>query len=148
MKTRICKSFKFSAAHYLENKNLTKEQNAQLFGKCSGVRTDSECNFPHGHTYQLDVTVEGTINDQDGMLINFNDLKGIVNRTIIDLYDHKCINLEIPIFAQGVIPTAENMANIIFSILAKELSFLHRKLKLVSIKLWEGPESWAEVICD
>ena len=146
MITRICKQFTFSAAHYLGNDNLSSQEQKTLFGKCCGIREGEDKCFPHGHTYKLEVTVEGEVYGKTGMLINFTDLKKIVNAYVLDLYDHKCLNWEVPPYTTGVIPTAENMAAHIFDLLKNKLKA--NGVKLVSIKIWEGPESCAEVISD
>ena len=51
------------------------------------------CNNIHGHSYKLFVTISGyPCNDTDspqyGMLIDFGELKKIVNKSIIDPLDH------------------------------------------------------------
>jgi len=76
-KIRITKQFSFEAGH-------------ALFGY------DGKCKNLHGHSYYLDVTVVGTpIADlthvKNGMVIDFGDLKKIVNQEIIDIFDHAMI---------------------------------------------------------
>ena len=65
------KKFYFDAAHYTPG----------VEGKCQNI---------HGHTYRLDVEVEGEINKATGMVIDFLVLKKIVKR-IVEEYDHKII---------------------------------------------------------
>lgn len=71
---RITKRFSFETGHALYGYD----------GKCKNV---------HGHSYHLDVTVIGTpISDNThvkyGMVIDFGDLKKIVNEEIVDVFDH------------------------------------------------------------
>lgn len=146
MKLRICKSFQFSSAHYLGNDNLTKKEQEEFFGKCSGMREGTEQRYPHGHTYDLDITVEGEANEFTGMMINFTELKKIVNKCILDEYDHKCLNWEVIPYSTNVIPTAENMVLEIYKTLLPEIE--KQGLTLYSVKLWEGPGSCAELIKD
>jgi 6-pyruvoyltetrahydropterin/6-carboxytetrahydropterin synthase len=73
-KIRITKIFHFEMAHALMN-------------------YDGLCRNIHGHSYQLEVTVKGNINHhtddaKKGMVMDFSDLKQIVNKHIIEHYDH------------------------------------------------------------
>lgn len=74
---RITKQFTFETAH-------------ALFGY------DGKCRNVHGHSYKLSVTVIGKpIIDKNhvkyGMVIDFSDLKKIVNQEIVDQFDHATV---------------------------------------------------------
>jgi 6-pyruvoyltetrahydropterin/6-carboxytetrahydropterin synthase len=76
-KIRITKKFRFEAAHALYGYD----------GKCKNI---------HGHNYNLFVTIIGTPVKDDsnvkyGMVMDFGDLKKIVNSEIIDKFDHSVI---------------------------------------------------------
>ncbi len=76
-KIRITKQFSFETGH-------------ALYGY------DGKCRNVHGHSYKLSVTVIGTpINDNSnvkyGMVIDFGDLKKIVNEEIVDIFDHATV---------------------------------------------------------
>jgi len=144
-KFRVCKSFTFSAAHWLENTALSQEEQKAIFGKCCGFREECDGRFPHGHTYKLEVVIEGVINPKTGMVINFADIKKVVNEKVINYFDHKCLNLEVQPFSTGTITTAENMVSVIFDRLSLDWHGRDNTPKLVSVKVWEGPESWAEI---
>jgi 6-pyruvoyltetrahydropterin/6-carboxytetrahydropterin synthase len=105
----VTKSFRFDAAHKLNNYK----------GPCSQL---------HGHTYTLHVSVKGEI-DQNGLVIDFKDLKEIVKNEIISELDHKYLN---EIINQ---PTAENICVWIW----KKLS---GKLNLYELKLYETPDCY------
>ncbi len=109
---KICRVFYFDAAHFLP----------RYKGKCERL---------HGHTYKLEVVVEDK-KREDGMVLDFNELKTIVKKTVLDKLDHQNMN---EIFEN---PTAENMAEWIFDELDKEMP-------LSSVKLWEGSGKWVEV---
>ena len=70
----------------------------EKYGKCANL---------HGHTYKLEVTIEGVIND-DGWICNFSEVKKLVRTQVIDKYDHQHLN---DFFR---IPTAEKIAQKIF----------------------------------
>lgn len=57
---------------------------------------DGKCKNVHGHSYKLSVTVSGkpikdTNNVKFGMVIDFGDLKKIVNEEIVDVFDHATV---------------------------------------------------------
>ena len=95
----IKKIFEFSAAH-----NLIDYQ-----GKCENL---------HGHNYKLEILLSGKLKD-DGMVIDFVELKKIVKKAIIEELDHKYLN---DIISQ---PTAENI-----------ILWIWERLKAVLEKKW------------
>lgn len=114
MKHYITKEFKFDSAHNL-------------------IRYHGKCENLHGHTYKLKVTLEGTIEPDSGMLIDFGDLKKIVEDKVIERLDHHYLN---DIVEQS---TAENLSVWIWNEL--EPVFLERNCPLYEIKLWETETS-------
>lgn len=116
----IRKKFQFSAAHKLFSPDLSEEENCRIFGKCAGPHF-------HGHNYTLEVAVSGEVDPQTGMVINFEDLKSIVQEEIVSVLDHKNLNLDVD-FLNGEITTAENIARLIWQKL---------KPRFKDIKLWE-----------
>jgi len=128
---------------------------------CSHLLTHHEglCKNLHGHTYKLEVEVEGTTQKEGrsrGMVIDFGDLKSVVNNYVVDKFDHALIinksNLEVIKFAQSQdwklmqFPgetTAENMAEWIFTQL-KNLK-AHPDFKVIRVRLYETETSYAEV---
>lgn len=74
---RVTKEFSFEMAHALQGYS----------GKCAHI---------HGHSYHLTVTVAGrTITEEQdpnlGMVVDFSDLKRIVNEQIIAIFDHALV---------------------------------------------------------
>lgn len=53
---------------------------------------DGPCNFLHGHSYKLYVSVRRRINPDTGMVMDFKELKEIVNREVISVFDHGYLN--------------------------------------------------------
>ncbi len=92
----------FSAAHRLYKPELSDEDNALLYGKCSNPNG-------HGHNYDLEVAVAGEIDASTGMVINFYEVTRLVDELIHDKVDHRNLNTDVD-FMRGLIPTAENMA--------------------------------------
>lgn len=108
---RVGRVFYFDASHHLPDYR----------GKCERV---------HGHTYRLEIVVEGE-QKEGGMVIDFNELKEIVVREVWDKLDHTDLN---EIMEN---PTAENIADWIFDRLKK-------KIPLCCVRLWEGEGKWVE----
>ena len=102
----IRKRFTFSAAHRLYSPQLSEAENRSIFGRCANP------NY-HGHNYCLEVAVTGEPDSRTGMVINFDELKNIVNEVIISALDHKNLNLDVD-FLKGEITTAENIARLIW----------------------------------
>jgi 6-pyruvoyltetrahydropterin/6-carboxytetrahydropterin synthase len=90
-----------------------------------------KCGRPHGHTYQVDIEIEGT--PEGDMLLDFGEFKRRVWE-VLQRYDHVMLN-----DVMEAVPTVENIA-----------MELHRKLKKVlsgfklRVRVHEGIHKWAE----
>jgi 6-pyruvoyltetrahydropterin/6-carboxytetrahydropterin synthase len=98
----LTRKAEFSASHYYWSEELSPEENLRLFGKCSNRNG-------HGHNYTLEVTVEGEVDPVSGFVVDLKALKDVMHREVVDVYDHRHLNLEIPEF-QKQMPTTENIA--------------------------------------
>ena len=94
----ISKIYSFDAAHQLWNPDLSGMENLEVFGKCANE---------HGHTYTLDVTIEGPVERETGMILNYFDLDKVVKPIVDGQLDHKNLN----IVFEGMLTTAENMVD-------------------------------------
>jgi len=113
----ITKIFEFAAAHHLPYHE----------GLCKNI---------HGHGFKLEITVTGAIQTNGsatGMIIDFKELKNIVNKVILVHLDHTDLN---DIFEN---PTAETMAKHI----ADNLNLIFSTVKIVKVRLWETSTSYA-----
>lgn len=138
---RLTKEFRFEAAHALWN-------------------YDGPCRNIHGHSYILYVTVKGrpeagTEAPKQGMLIDFSTLKHIVNKHIIDVFDHalllngntphaemaKDMKLFGKLIAVPYQPTCENM---IHDFAGRIKNALPEGVELFSLRLHETASSYAE----
>ncbi|MEN8186691.1 MAG: 6-carboxytetrahydropterin synthase [Bacteroidota bacterium] len=143
---RITKHFDFESAHALYGYD----------GKCKNI---------HGHSYHLYVTVigepiEDPENPKNGMVMDFGDLKRIVKKEIVDVFDHSVILNEksphidlaktIEDYSHRVElvsyqPTSENM---LFDFAERIKPHLPEKVSLHSLKLYETANSYAEWFAD
>ena len=98
----LTRKAEFSAAHYYWVEGWTPEENARVFGKCANP-------YGHGHNYTLEVTVAGEIDPVSGFVVDLKELKEILEREVVSVYDHRHLTLEVPEFA-GTVPTTENIA--------------------------------------
>jgi 6-pyruvoyltetrahydropterin/6-carboxytetrahydropterin synthase len=98
----------FAAAHRYRRPEWDDARNAAVFGPSSRESY-------HGHSYVCHVTVSGSIDPSTGMVVDLACLDRILATEIIDRFDHRNINLDVPQFAEGrLIPTGENLARFIY----------------------------------
>ncbi len=135
---KVAKEFSFDIAHLLDGHD----------GKCRNL---------HGHTYRLQVEVTGELHAEGpkaGMVIDFADLKAVVQREILEPMDHAFLydsgseresriaalldELQSKTFAMPVRTTAEQIAAFIYQRLQAQ------GLPVSAVRLWETPTSFAE----
>jgi len=140
-KIRVTKEFNFEIAHALWNYD----------GPCANI---------HGHSYRMFVTIVGEpINDEsnpkNGMVIDFGDLKKVVNEQVVNPMDHAITLNKKSLKGIGILdnqmfkkqymvdyqPTCENM---VIDFVEKIQSKLPKHIKLYSLKLHETATSFAE----
>ena len=92
----------FSASHRLHNPEWSEEKNYEVYDKCNNPNG-------HGHNYVMEITVSGIPDPETGYVIDLKRMKRIINENVVDLVDHKHLNLDVP-FLKGIIPTVENIA--------------------------------------
>jgi len=130
---RLSQKFEFAASHRLHVPTLSDAENARTFGKCNNPHG-------HGHNYELQVTLRG-VPHPDGTLMNVPAMESIVARNVIDRFDHKNLNVELPEF-KDVVPSVENIAKVIYEIL--EPKFGEAGATLASVTVWETSKTWCE----
>ena len=92
---------------------------------------EGKCSQMHGHTYRLQVTVCGIPDLVTGILIDFCELKDLVNKNIIDIVDHANLS---DLFVINT--TAEKLCVWAWGVLKP---LLPDDVRLDEIKLWETP---------
>lgn len=138
---RVTREFTFEMAHVLWN-------------------YDGPCRNVHGHSYRLFVTLSGvpvnnSNNPKNGMVIDFTDLKNIVLKQIVNVFDHsvavskdfdkKKMGMLTKMFGNTIIldyqPTCENLVADFAMRIKKHLP---QEVSLHSLKLYETAKSFAE----
>ena len=122
----------FSASHRLFNKELSEEENQNIFGKCNNPNG-------HGHNYVLEVVVAGDVDPKTGYVIDLKLLKKIIRENVIYKVDHKNLNMDVD-FLKDKIPTAENIALGVWDQLKDKIP----SGKLYSVKLYETENNYVE----
>ncbi len=120
----ITRVYEFAAAHRLHSEALTSQENLDLFGKCNNPAG-------HGHNYVLEVTVAGQPDNQTGMLVDIDKLDEAVNREVVDRYDHKHLNVDVPEFKEKP-ASSEYIVAEIFERLKDSVP-----ARLTRVRLWE-----------
>ena len=120
----------FNAAHRLYRKEWSDKKNNSVFGKCSNPHF-------HGHNYELIVHVTGSVDPETGYVIDMKVLKNLIKSEVEDKMDHKNLNEEVPEFIE-MIPTAENIAIVIFNNLKPHLNPNHS----LEVTLYETPRNF------
>ncbi len=123
----ITRKAEFSASHVCRNPKWSDEENQALYGAAANPHG-------HGHNYIVEITIEGEPDRVTGMVRDLKEVKNILNEQVIEAFDHRFLNHEVPPFG-SVIPTAENVAVEIWRRLAPKLQSVSSRL--YSVKLHE-----------
>lgn len=130
----ITRRVEFSASHICHNPALSAEQNRQLFGAAANPHG-------HGHNYVVEVSLRGEPDPVTGMVLDLKLLKSILNREVVDVYDHRFLNHEVPPFDK-VIASTENIAKDIWERLQPHLD--SERHKLHSVRVYETSDLYVD----
>lgn len=115
----VTRRYHFESAHFLPK-----------------VPEGHKCARLHGHNYEMEVTVSGSM-QAEGWIIDFFDMDKIV-KPIIDLVDHRCLNI-----VEGLDnPTVENIAPWFFEKIKLAVCLL--PIICQKIRVYETKDCWAE----
>lgn len=126
----------FNAAHRLFNPSWDDQRNEAVFGKCNNP------NY-HGHNYELTVRLTGEPDPETGFVMDLKVLSDIIKEHVVDLFDHKNLNLDIPHF-KNLNPTAENICIVIYNILREKIDPRFD----VQVRLYETERNFVEYPVD
>ena len=110
--TSITRTYTFCAAHRLHTDQLPDDVNQKIFGKCNNLNG-------HGHNYTIQVTVQGELHTETGLVADVSQLDQMVQDTIVARFDHQHLNFD-PAF-QNLTTTGENLARVIWGLLVKRI---------------------------
>jgi 6-pyruvoyltetrahydropterin/6-carboxytetrahydropterin synthase len=142
---QITRRLEFDAGHRIPNHN-------------------SQCRHLHGHRYAIEITLSGEVVttegvSEQGMVMDFSDVKRIAKEQVVDAWDHAFIVyrndqtvLDFLATLPGhktvvldVVPTAENLARVAFDLLDGAYQDTYgNHLRLDRVRLFETPNNWAD----
>ncbi len=134
----ITRKVEFSASHVCRIPRLSDEENRKLFGMAANPHG-------HGHNYVLEVSLRGDPDPVTGMVMDLKELKEVLNRYVVEPYDHRFLNHEVPPFDR-VVPTTENIARDIWNRLEPHLS--NGRSRLHSVRVYETPDLYVDYLGD
>jgi 6-pyruvoyltetrahydropterin/6-carboxytetrahydropterin synthase len=119
---QLHRRYVFSASHRLHVDAISPEANRAMFGKCNNP-------FGHGHNYTAQITVEGGVDPQTGMVTNLSDLDAFAELHFLRHFDHANLNT-LECFRDEV-PSTENVCRELWRIFAE---YPHATLKRVRVE--------------
>lgn len=128
----VTRAIEFSSSLRYGSKELSDDENQRRFGAAASQ---------HGHNYRLEVTLRGAADPVTGMVINLADLKDLLNREIMDRFDHRDLNHDTDYFEKTP-PTPEHFAQVIYRILRDALS----PIVLDRVRLYQDSDLFVDVM--
>jgi 6-pyruvoyltetrahydropterin/6-carboxytetrahydropterin synthase len=130
----ITRKVEFSASLTCYRKDLSEEENRRIYGAAANPHG-------HGHNYVAEITLSGEPDPVTGMVYDLKDLKRVTQAEIVEPFDHRFLNHEVPPF-DTVVPTAENIAREIWRRL--EPYFAGPKVRLHAVRLHETGDMYVD----
>jgi len=127
--TRLCRSFRFHAAHYYRLAHLDQAQNEARFGDLAQ---------PHSHDWVVTLWLTGPLHPELGTVMDL----GLLDRVLADVigkFDGGVINDLEPMFKRRL-PTTEALA----AYFADRVQAGITPVRLVRVRVAESDELWAE----
>ncbi|MGA2268085.1 MAG: 6-carboxytetrahydropterin synthase [Bryobacteraceae bacterium] len=134
----ITRKVEFSASHVCRNPRLSEQENRKLFGMAANPHG-------HGHNYVVEVSLAGEPDPVTGMVLDLKELKEVLIREVVEPYDHRFLNYEVPPFDR-VVPTTENIARDIWRRLEPHLNRGGNKLH--AVRVYETPDLYVDYFGD
>jgi len=129
---QLTRKAEFSASHFYWVDSWSPEENQRVFGKCANRNG-------HGHNYTLEVTVQGKVDPVTGFVVDLKQLKEILEREVVSVYDHRHLNHEVPEF-RTMQPTSENIAIAIWKRLEGKIA----GADLVKVRIYEMEDLYSD----
>jgi 6-pyruvoyltetrahydropterin/6-carboxytetrahydropterin synthase len=136
---RLTRRYSFPASHRLHSPAMSDAKNLEVYGKCNNP-------FGHGHNYEVELTVRGTVDLVTGRAIDLTLLDGMVEAQVFSAFRYRNLNEEIPAF-RTLVPTTENLAREMDRRLriAWAGSFPAGGPELEKIRIWETDRNICEI---
>jgi 6-pyruvoyltetrahydropterin/6-carboxytetrahydropterin synthase len=96
------------------------------------------CERLHGHNWKVEVFVSGDKLDENGLLIDFRDIKD-KTETLMEELDHKFLNELEPFITLN--PSSENVSRYVYEALSRQLNT--DTIRISKITVWESDSACA-----
>ena len=130
---RVTRRIHWNSAHRLFRPDWSDERNQEVFGACANPHG-------HGHNYEMDVTVSGSIDPETGFVMDLKLLKELLEDRVASELDHRHLNIEVP-WLSGINPSTENL---VVAIWDRLVDHLPAQVTLHRIVLYETPRNYVE----
>jgi 6-pyruvoyltetrahydropterin/6-carboxytetrahydropterin synthase len=130
----ITRRVEFSASHVCRSPNLSDDENRAVYGPAANVHG-------HGHNFVVEVTLEGEPDPATGMVFDLKRLKEILNRDVVEQFDHRFLNHEVKPFDR-LVPTPENLAIEIWKRI--EPHFRSGRSRLQGVRVYETEDLYVD----
>jgi 6-pyruvoyltetrahydropterin/6-carboxytetrahydropterin synthase len=135
MVARLTRTVTFRAAHRYFRPDWSAERNTEVFGDCATAPG-------HEHLYQCRVTIAGPVSPETGMIMDLRALDLLLEEEVLQRFENRHINRDIPEFAFGkTVPTGEALAIFVWGRVAARLP---AGVRLHSVRVQEDPNLYAE----
>lgn len=132
-RARLTRVVEFRADHRYWREEWSPEENRARFGDAAGP-------VPHGHRFRCEVTVEGEVDPDTGMVLDLSSLDTLLEREVVDRYGGRALH-DLRDFRDGpAVPSTENLARVIWSRLAPRLP----AGELVRVRVAEDERLWSD----
>jgi 6-pyruvoyltetrahydropterin/6-carboxytetrahydropterin synthase len=125
----------FRALHRFYRPEWSQHQNRAAFGPLSDAPG-------HAHDYRCIVTVVGELEPLHGMVMDLAELDRILQEEVIERFDGRHLNLDVPEFAYGrTLPTCEAIAAHVYARVAGRLP---AEVVLERVRIAEDPTLYGD----
>ena len=136
---RLTRRYGFAASHRLHSSALTDAKNREVFGKCNNPHG-------HGHDYEVELTVRGTVDALTGRVVDIGALDRLAETQILAPFRWRNLNEEVEAFRTAV-PTTENLAREVDRRLRAvwQAAFPEGELNLEKVRIRETDRNICEI---
>ena len=129
----LTRAVEFSSSLRYAHVDLSQAENRARFGDRARQ---------HGHNYRLELTVCGEVDRVTGMVTDLKDIQAVLDREVMDRFDHRDLNRDTPFF-EKLVPTPENFVRVLRELLVEALP---PAVRLAKLRLQPDVDTWVEWI--
>lgn len=130
----LTRAVEFAAGHRYHRPEWSEEENRERFGELADAPG-------HGHNYRVEVSVEGDVDPETGMVVDLERLDALLRTEVEEPFHHAFLNDLHDFSDDTAIPTTENIARVVWERLAPRLP---DGCRLTNVRVREERDLWAE----